>query len=123
MRTHQEIDKRSLVLAQAVADRIDRDPQREGLRLARENCAHWLERNASPAIIEWQLLLGQEWESVRRVLLDKGELGQRLRQSSPFCGILTPRERWDIYRRFSDEKCLGLLDVSGSDLCSVTPLG
>jgi len=103
MRTHQEIDNRSLVLAQAVADRIDKDPQHEGLRLARENCARWMERNASPAILEWQLLLGQEWESVRKVLLDNGELGQRLRQSSPFCGILTPRERWDIYRRFSDE--------------------
>ena len=103
MRTHQQIDKRSLVLAQAIADRIDRDPEREGLRLARENCARWLQRNASPAILEWQCLLGQEWESVRKVLLDNGELGQRLRQSSPFCGILTPRERWDIYRRFSDE--------------------
>jgi hypothetical protein len=104
MRTHQEIDERSLALAQAVAARIDRDPQREGLRLARENCARWLQKDASPAILEWQRLLGQEWESVREVLLDEGQLGQRLRQSTPFCGILTPRERWDVYRRFGNEK-------------------
>jgi hypothetical protein len=104
MRTHQKIDERSLALAQAVAERIDRDPQREGLLLARENCARWLQKEASPAILEWQRLLGQDWESVRKVLLDEGQLGQRLRQSTPFCGILTPRERWEIYRRFSNEK-------------------
>jgi hypothetical protein len=104
VRTHQEIDERSLALAHAVADRIDRDPRREGLQLARENCARWLQGGASPAILEWQRLLGQEWESVREVLLDNGEMGQRLRQSSPFCGVLTPQERWDIYRRFSDEE-------------------
>jgi hypothetical protein len=26
-----------------------------------------------------------------------------LRQSSPFCGVLSVRERWDIYRRFNHE--------------------
>jgi hypothetical protein len=104
MRTHQEIDERSLALARAVAHRIDQDPQREGLRLARENCARWLQRNASPAILEWQGLLKQNWESVREVLLDDSEEGRRRRQSTPFCGVLTPQERWEIYRRFSDEE-------------------
>lgn len=104
MRTHQEIDERSLALARAVADRIDRDSRREGMRRARENCARWLQNGPSPAIAEWQHLLEQDWQSVREALLDNGELGRRLRQSSPFCGILTPRERWEIYRHFSGEK-------------------
>ncbi len=114
MRTHQEIDERSLALAHAVADQIDRDPQREGLRLARENCTRWLQRGAHPAILEWQCLLGQEWESVRKVLLDDSEEGRRLRQSTPFCGILTPQERWEIYGRFSPDL---------PPLCSASALG
>ncbi len=104
MRTHQEIDRRSLALALAVAEQIDRDPQRNGLRLARENCARWLQNSETPAVLEWKRLLDGDWEHVRKVLLADSELGRRLRQSSPFCGILTPRERWDIYRRFSDEE-------------------
>jgi len=36
---------------------------------------------------------------VRAVLLDESDEGQRLRQSDPFCGVLTPRERWEIYRQ------------------------
>ncbi len=54
--------------------------------------------------MEWQEILNQNWESVRKVLLDESEEGKRLRQSTPFAGVLTPQERWEIYRRFSDEK-------------------
>jgi hypothetical protein len=39
---------------------------------------------------------------VRAVLLDESDEGQRLRQSDPFCGILTPEERWKIYREYSE---------------------
>jgi hypothetical protein len=39
------------------------------------------------------------WEEVRRILLEESDEGQRLRQTDPFCGILTPAERWEIYRK------------------------
>ena len=36
------------------------------------------------------------------MLLEESESGQRLRQSTPFCGVLTPRERWAIYKDWSE---------------------
>lgn len=103
MRTHQEIDARSLALAQAVVAKIDGDPQREELRRARETCARWMRDNPAPAIAEWLAILQQDWDHIRPVLLDASENGQRLRQSSPFCDVLTPQERWEIYQRFAHE--------------------
>lgn len=103
MKTHQEIDQRSLALARAVVSVIDRDLERKGLRKARENCSRWYRVDRSPAIAEWLAILKQDWPQIRKVLLDKGEEGRRLRQNSPFCGVLSPRERWDIYRRFQHE--------------------
>jgi hypothetical protein len=103
MRTHELIDRRSLAMAQAVAEAIDRDPARAGLARARAVCRRWLADAPSPAVAEWSRILEQEWEAVRVVLLDPGETGRRRRQSSPFCGILSPRERWDLYRRAAHE--------------------
>ena len=91
------------MLAQAVVDAIDRDLARDGLSKARQTCARWQRQASSPAIAEWLDILQRDWEQIRPILLDPGERGRRLRQSNPFCGILSPRERWEIYRRFSHE--------------------
>ena len=98
MKTHAEIDRRSLELARAVVSKIDADPQRRGLEHARGVCRRWYARDPAPAHREWLDILSRPWEEVRRVLLEESERGQRLRQSAPFCGILTPQERWSIYR-------------------------
>lgn len=103
MKSHRDIDQRSLALARAVVEIIDRDTERMGLRKARETCMRWFRGNPAPAISEWLRILKQPWEEVRTVLLDESEQGQRLRQSSPFCGILSPGIRWEIYRRFAHE--------------------
>ena len=103
MKTHAEIDCRSLALAHAVVAVIDREPHREGLAKARGTCARWYRQAPSPAIAEWLAILEQDWAAVRSALLDPGEDGRRLRQSSPFCGILSPRERWELYRQFGHE--------------------
>ena len=100
MRTHSDIDQRSLDLARAVAARIDADPERRGLARACATCERWRrECHDTPAIREWATLLAQPWEAIRAVLLDESEDGQRLRQNSPFAGVLPPRVRWDIYRK------------------------
>jgi hypothetical protein len=101
MRTHEEIDKRSLALARAVAEKIDADPSHTGMVLARETCRRWQEQQRQPVIREWMQILDQPWPAVRKALLDESEHGQQLRQNSPFCRTLSPRERWAIYRRFS----------------------
>jgi hypothetical protein len=98
MKTHQQIDLRSLAMARAIVGKIDRDPTRAGLAKARATCQRWVEQHPLPALSEWLEILARPWDEVKRVLLDESESGQRLRQSDPFSGILTPRERWEIYR-------------------------
>ena len=95
MRTHQQIDERSLRLAQEVARLIDLDP---GLL---DRARDWAQRHDAPAIVEWREILKQPWPAVREVLLDLTDEGQRLRQSSPFAGIITPQDRRRIYRESS----------------------
>ena len=104
MRTHEQIDERSLAMARAIVAKIDQDPMRAGLAKARATCRRWHQERPQPAIKEWLEILDRPWEQVRAVLLDESEEGQRLRQSDPFCGILTPRERWQIYRGHSETR-------------------
>lgn len=106
MRTHEQVDRRSMALAIAVARRIDADPLRTGFAKARETCARWYKREQSPACREWLELLDQPWQQARSALLDGSERGRRLRQSNPFCGVLSPRERWSIYREFTTNEAL-----------------
>jgi hypothetical protein len=102
MKTHREIDERSLALARAVAAKIDADPRRLGLIKAREVLQLWEARDSLPVYREWRSIIEKSWPEVRRVLCDEGERGKRLRQSDPFCGILKPQERWAIYKRFGN---------------------
>jgi len=98
MQSHEDIDQRNDAMARAIVARIDADPARTGLAKAREVCRGWPARRPGSAVREWAGVLGGDWESVRAVLLDPSERGKRLRQSSPFCGVLSPRERWSFYR-------------------------
>jgi hypothetical protein len=100
MKAHQRIDERSLAMARAIVARIDNDPSRAGLVKARATCQRWYRDNPAPAIGEWLGILEKPWEEIRAVLLDESEEGRRLRQSDPFCGIITPPERWEIYRAY-----------------------
>ncbi len=89
---HQILDRRSLSLAEAVVARIDAEPGRL------EKVRAWARRFSTPALQEWQEILRGSWPEIREVLLRPDAEGQRLRQNSPFVGILTPQERWSIYR-------------------------
>ena len=97
MKTHQGIDRRSLTMARRIVAKIDGDPSRAGLERAREVCTRWVGRGNAPAK-EWMTILQRPWSEIRSILLDDSEEGNRLRQNDPFCGILTPVERWEIYR-------------------------
>jgi hypothetical protein len=103
MKTHQRIDERSLAMARAIVEKIDLDPERQGFAQARATCERWFRQRPEPAIGEWLTILRKPWEEVRLILLDPSENGQRLRQSDPFCGILTAEERRRIYQEFSEE--------------------
>ncbi len=108
MRTHQQIDQRSLRLARAVVEKLERGDPRTGIDLARENNRRWREMNPSRLHDAWATILSGEWTGIRAVLLDESERGAQLRQNNPFCGVLTPPERWAIYREFemATEACV-----------------
>ena len=84
-------------MARRIVAKIDADPRREGFEHAKQVCAHWVEQGNLPAR-EWLAILRRPWSEVRSILLDDSEEARRLRQNDPFCGILTPVERWEIYR-------------------------
>ena len=104
MRTHQEIDARSLAMARAIVRKIDSDPARQGIARAKSVCERWARLGNVPGVDEWREILDLPWGRLRVVLLDASEEGQRLRQNSPFCGVIAPKERWQIYREYRDNE-------------------
>ena len=102
---HFRIEERSIALHRAIADRIRTNPRL--MDKARENLQKYLDQFAqenSPApkyLTEWQdILTHRPREAVLEFLVSSGEKAGRLRQSSPFAGILTPKERWKIYEAY-----------------------
>lgn len=103
MRSHEWIDRRSLALHEAVADTIEAKP--ELLDIARTNLSRWLSTNPSLALLEWRDVLEQSsLREVVRLLRSTSERAVRLRQSSPFAGVLTRTEREAILRRHDSRR-------------------
>jgi hypothetical protein len=74
----------------------------ELLEIAKENLARWMERDGEiPPWRAWRHILSQPVAEVIEVLLSRDEKARHLRESSPFCGLLTPKERWRIYESFT----------------------
>jgi len=79
--------------------------QPASLQLARDNLARWSQQNASaPNLLrcyaEWRELLMRPLEEICVVLTSKSEDAQRLRQNSPFAGLLDAREVWQIKQHY-----------------------
>ncbi len=98
---HSRLDERSLALHQRVAEKVLDDPAL--LERARGNVRRWQESNGSlsPALAEWEQILTGSADQVARFLVERSEKATRLRQSSPFTGILTEPERLAIYESHS----------------------
>ncbi|MDD5206038.1 MAG: hypothetical protein PHS17_11495 [Desulfobacterales bacterium] len=97
---HMRIEERSIALHAEIAERLAASP--ELLETARRNIARWIERDGEiPPWKEWREILGRPLPEIIHVLVSPDENARRLRQSSPFCGLLTPRERWRIYESFT----------------------
>lgn len=99
---HEVHDQVSLELARRVAAGLSKHP--EWLEVARANLERWSRRNQdAPALLrcykEWQQLLSRPVEEVIAVLTAENEEAQRLRQNSPFAGVLSPEEVWEIKSR------------------------
>ena len=100
---HFETDQVSLELARRVAERLRWQP--ELVEFARANLARWSRQNASvPSLlrcyIEWQEILSRPVDEIRDLLCSESDVAQRLRQNSPFAGVLPPAEVWEVKSRF-----------------------
>jgi hypothetical protein len=96
-------DAVSLELAIRIASRLPDHP--EWLNFARGNLDRWSRQNGSaPSLLrcyaEWRELLMRPVAEVCMALIAESSEGQRLRQNSPFAGILPASEVWDIKARF-----------------------
>lgn len=101
-RSHDWIDQRSLALDQAIAQKLLVHP--ELLQRAKKTLQHWINQRqpeVPPVMLEWQEILNNwPFENILTFLTSSEQEPTRLRQSSPFCGILTPTERMEIFQKY-----------------------
>jgi hypothetical protein len=99
--SHRLIEARSLAMHAVIAAKIERDSSL--LDIPRNNLLRWRARwdERVPAWFnEWVGILDRPWPQVAAVITEPSENGARLRQSSPFAGVLTAAERRRIYEAF-----------------------
>jgi hypothetical protein len=100
---HRKLEERSLALHREIAQRIRSNPDllssvRE--RLSKDIRSGRFSISLTDAMQEWlDLLDSSSVEQLPELLVDEGENGRRLRQSTPFAGILTKEERRRILEK------------------------
>lgn len=103
MRTHQEIDARSLAMHRLVAQKLRNEPER--FECVRENLRRWdsvATPRARPYLKAWEALARQGMEACLEMAVEDSGQGRAMRQSSPFAGVLTNRERFAFLREWED---------------------
>jgi hypothetical protein len=98
---HQRLDRRSLALHRAIADKLRADPSL--LALAYDNLDRWSKQKgrSQPYWDAWREILARPLEEVLVLMVEESEKMTAMRQSTPFAGVLTPNERWAIYDQFA----------------------
>jgi hypothetical protein len=97
---HDRLERRSLALHQAIADKLREHP--ELLSIAVGNIERWSQRRgrAQPYLDAWREILGLPFPELLNLIEEDSPRMAELRQSTPFAGVLDPRERWRIYDTF-----------------------
>lgn len=88
-------------MCRLIAEKIRREPAL--FEKAKENLNRWKKRlNPWPRCYqEWeQIINDNSVEQVLEILLQDNDEGQRLRQSDPFVGIMTEKERLQILAEY-----------------------
>jgi hypothetical protein len=106
MDAHRLAEERSVEYHRVIADRLREHP--EILDSARLRVQGWLsaaagsDAHAPLWATRWAALLAGEAPTIAAFLVERSELADELRQSSPFAGALQPQERWKIWRDTRD---------------------
>ena len=97
---HDRIDRRSLALHRAIAEKLRSQP--ELLEIAWDNLNRWsaMKGSSQPYLDQWRNLLQFPLEDLLVLLQEDSPRMTDLRQASPFAGVLAPKERWHIYDTF-----------------------
>lgn len=96
-------ERRSLELHHVVAAKLADEPVRI-IRHARSNVRKMrsVSPGATPLLAEWRRLLALPVGDLIDALTDPRPRARELRHVTPFAGVLTPTERWNVYRRFRE---------------------
>jgi hypothetical protein len=98
---HELALRRSLAFHRVIADRLL--SHTEIIDNARARVGEWLnETPGRPYARMWAKVLAGDPQSIAAFLVEETELATELRQSSPFAGVLEPRERWQIWRNVKE---------------------
>jgi len=100
---HQRIDRQVAALHLVIARRI-RSGDKGPVDRARSNLQRWQLRfggDLPPAYAQWLAILDQGEDAVLAILEGQDQHAVRVRSSSPFAGVLSPPERWEILRHAS----------------------
>ncbi|MCU0655820.1 MAG: hypothetical protein MUF64_11225 [Polyangiaceae bacterium] len=97
-RLHQLAEARSLELHRQIAERLQENPSLT--ERARANVERWsADKTLAPAYAQrWRKALSLPLSELIDLLLDPGEEACSLRQTTPFSFVISPRERWKIWR-------------------------
>ena len=98
---HRVLDARSLALHCKIVRKIDRNIGL--LDIPQRNLRRWSETASGPMpayISEWREILDQPWPDIAAFISSFSDDAVRLRQSSPFAGVLTAKERKQVYDAF-----------------------
>jgi hypothetical protein len=99
--SHRRAEARSLAMHTAMASKIEREPAL--LEIPRRNMERWRAQwpdKPPPWWREWRALLQRPWPEIAALITEPSENAARLRQSTPFAGVLTDAERARIYEAF-----------------------
>jgi len=101
MNLHRLAEERSVAYHRVIAERLRHQP--EVLENARQRVQTWLASDVTPFYArKWAEILARDPSSVAAFLVERSELADELRQSSPFAGALSPQERWKIWSETRD---------------------
>jgi hypothetical protein len=98
---HQRLDARSLALHCCIARKLLLDPSL--VVQVKNTLERWREQTAPPVpkyFSEWAQILKKPVPEIAAFLASMSETAVRLRQSSPFTGVLTADEREKIFEAF-----------------------
>ena len=108
---HARIDARSLAMHRVIATRLIAEPGL--LAVAHDNLQRWAATagRAQPYLDAWGELLAKPIPELVARIQEDSERMRAMRQTSPFAGVLSARERWEIYDAFA----VGARDSGGGD--------